>query len=136
MSVTAFDTLGIAGSSLYVQRKWMDAISDNIANVNTVSATNQSAFQERFIVAQAVNYGSGEGGVEVGSAPLGDPAGRLTYQPDHPLADAKGYVRLPDMDLGDQMVNLMIAQRGYQAQLAVIERATTSYQQALQLGKG
>jgi len=43
---------------------------------------------------------------------------------------------MPDMDLGDQMVALMMAQRGYQAQLAVIERATTAYQQALQLGKG
>ena len=132
----AFDTIGIAGSALYVHRKWMDAVSDNIANANTVTGTNQDAFQERFIVAQAVDYGSGEGGVEVGSARLGSAAGRLVYQPDHPLADAKGYVKMPDMDLGDQMVALMMAQRGYQAQLAVIERATTAYQQALQLGKG
>ena len=134
--MAAFDTIGIAGSSLYVHRKWMDAVSDNIANANTVTATNQDAFQERFIVAQAVNYGSGEGGVAVGGAPLGSATGRLVYQPEHPLADAKGYVKMPDMDLGDQMVSLMMAQRGYQAQLAVIERATTAYQQALQLGKG
>jgi flagellar basal-body rod protein FlgC len=133
--MTAFDTLGIAGSSLYVHRKWMDAVSDNIANANTVTATDQDAFQERFIVAKAVNYGSGEGGVAVDSAPLGSATGRLVYQPEHVLADARGYVKLPDMDLGDQMVSLMMAQRGYQAQLAVIERATTAYQQALQLGK-
>jgi flagellar basal-body rod protein FlgC len=134
--VAAFDTLGIAGSSLYVHRKWMDALSDNIANANTVTATNQDAFQERFVVAQAVDYGSGEGGVAVGGTPLGSTTGRMVYQPEHPLADAKGYVNLPDMDLGDQMVSLMMAQRGYQAQLAVIDRATTAYQQALQLGKG
>lgn len=131
-----FDTIGIAGSSLTVQRKWMDAISDNIANVNTVTPTSGPAFQERFIEAQAVNYGTGEGGVTVAGVKFGSAVGRLVYQPDHPLADAKGYVRMPDMELGDQMVNLMMAQRGYQAQLAVIERATNSYQQALQLGKG
>ena len=134
--MTAFDTLGIAGSSLYVHRKWMDALSDNISNVNTVTATNQDAFQERFVVAQAVNYGSGEGGVAVAATPLGSATGRLVYDPNHALADAKGYVRMPDMDLGDQMVSLMMAQRGYQAQLAVIDRATTAYQQAIQLGKG
>jgi flagellar basal-body rod protein FlgC len=133
--MAAFDTLGIAGSSLYVHRKWMDAVSDNIANVNTVSATNQDAFQERFVVAQAVSYGSGEGGVAVAGTPMGSATGRLVYQPEHVLADARGYVKLPDLDLGDQMVSLMMAQRGYQAQLAVIERATNAYQQALQLGK-
>ena len=47
-----------------------------------------------------------------------------------------GYVRYPDIDLGDQMTQLLMAQRGYQANLAVVERATNAYQAALQLGKG
>ena len=131
-----FDTLGISGSGLMVHRKWLDAVSDNIANINTVNPAGQDAFQERFIVAQSVDYGSGEGGVRVARAEFGDPEGRLVHQPDHQLADEEGYVRYPDIDLGEQMTQMIMAQRGYQANLAVVERATSAYQAALQLGKG
>jgi flagellar basal-body rod protein FlgC len=130
-----FDTLGISGSGLLAHRKWLDAVSDNISNINTVNPSNQDAFQERFIVAQAVDYGSGEGGVRVAKAEFGSAEGRLVYEPDHPLADAQGYVKYPDIDLGEQMTSLLMAQRGYQANLAVVERATTAYQAALQLGR-
>ena len=133
--MAVFDTLGIAGSSLLVHRKWMDAVSDNMANINTVNPFDQDAFQERLIVAQAVDYGSGEGGVRVARAEFGDPEGRIVYDPNHPLANDEGMVRYPDIDMGDQMVALMMAQRGYQANLAVVERATNAYQAALQLGK-
>jgi flagellar basal-body rod protein FlgC len=131
-----FDGLGISGSGLSVHRRWMDAVSDNIANINTVSSTDDEAFRERMVVAQAVDYGSGEGGVRIAGARFGSGEGRLVHQPDHPLADAEGYVRQPDIDLGDQMTQLMMAQRGYQANLASLERATSAYQAALQLGKG
>jgi flagellar basal-body rod protein FlgC len=115
----------------------MDAVSDNMANMNTVNPYEDEPFRERLIVAQAVDYGSGEGGVRVARAEFGgDPEGRIVYEPDHPLANEEGYVRYPDIDMGDQMVALMMAQRGYQANLAVVERATASYQAALQLGRG
>jgi flagellar basal-body rod protein FlgC len=130
-----FDSLGISGSGLMTHRKWLDAVSDNISNINTVSRTNEDAFQERLVVAQAVDYGSG-GGVRVARAEFGSGEGRMVHEPDHPLADAEGYVKYPDVDLGDQMTQLMMAQRGYQANLAVVERATNMYQAALQLGKG
>jgi flagellar basal-body rod protein FlgC len=131
-----FDTLGISGSGLMVHRKWLDAVSDNMANINTVNPYDQKPFQERLIVAQSVDYGSGEGGVRVARAEFGgDPNGRVVYEPDHPMANEEGYVRYPDVDLGDQMVQLLMAQRGYQANLAVVERATNAYQAALQLGR-
>ena len=129
-----FDTLGISGSGLMVHRKWMDAVSDNMANINTVNPYDQGAFQERFINAQAVDYGAG-GGVRAATAEFGNAEGRLVYQPDHPMANEEGMVRYPDIDLGDQMVQLLMAQRGYQANLAVVERATNAYQAALQLGR-
>jgi flagellar basal-body rod protein FlgC len=134
--VAAFDTLGIAGSSLFVHRKWMDAVSDNIANINTVNPSGEDAFQERMVVAQAVDYGSGTGGVRVARTELGSAEGRMVYEPDNPMADAEGYVRYPDIDLGDQMTQLLMAQRGYQANLATVKSATEAYQMALQLGKG
>ena len=134
--MSVFDTLGISGSGLLVHRKWLDAVSDNMANINTVNPFEQEAFRERLIVAQAVDYGSGEGGVRVARAEFGDPEGRIVHDPTHPLANEEGYVRYPDIDMGDQMVSLLMAQRGYQANIAVVERATSTYQAALQLGTG
>jgi flagellar basal-body rod protein FlgC len=129
-----FGTMDAASSGLVVYRKWLDAVSDNIANINDVRSTSDKAFQARYVVAQAADYGNG-GGSQVAGAAFGDAKGRISNQPDHPLADAEGNVRLPDIDLADQMGQLIIAQRGYQANLAVVERAHDAYSSALQMGR-
>jgi flagellar basal-body rod protein FlgC len=134
--VSTFDALRISGSGLYANRKWMDAVSDNLANINTATSTDKPAFQQRMITVQAADYGSGEGGVRVSGAQFGSAEGRVVNEPDNPLADADGNVRYPDIDMGDQMTQLMQAQRSYQANLAAIDRATDAYRAALQLGKG
>jgi flagellar basal-body rod protein FlgC len=132
--MSMFSAFDVAGSGMRVTRKWLDAVSDNIANLNTARRTDEDAFQSRMIVAQAENYG-GAGGVRVAGAVFGDPEGRLVHQPDHPLADENGYIKMPDIDLSDQMTQLMIAQRGYQANISVIERAKDAYSAALRLGQ-
>ena len=104
-------------------------------NAAPAAAPDQEAFKERFIVAQAVDYGSGTGGVRVAGAAFGSSEGKLVYSPDNPLPDEGGYVRMPDIDLGTQMTNLLIAQRGYQANISAISRATDAYNAALSLGK-
>lgn len=130
-----FGAFGIAGSGVTLHRKWLDAIADNIANINTVSATSGDAFRARYVVARAGDYGSGEGGVEVAGTAQGPAQGRIVYDPSHPLADADGNVRYPDIDLGSQMAQLMMAQRGYQASLAVVDRARDAYAAAIQVGR-
>ena len=131
-----FNAIGIAGTGVTVYRKWLDAVSDNIANMNDAAPTSGSAFQARYINAKAVNYGTGEGGVQVGGVALGgSPQGRVVHEPTNPLADADGNVRYPDIDLSEQMGQMIIAQRGYQANLAVVDRARDAYQAALQLGR-
>ncbi|MGO4534821.1 flagellar basal body rod protein FlgC [Leifsonia sp. 2MCAF36] len=127
-----FDAIGIAGTGLTLHRKWLDAISDNLANVNTAKPTDGAAFQARYIVAQE---GEGTSGVYVGGAAYGSAEGRLVYEPDNPIADAKGYVRYPDIDLASQMGALIMAQRGYQANAGVVDRAKETYQAALQIGR-
>ena len=127
-----FDAIGIASTGLTLHRKWLDAVSDNLANVNTVKATSDDAFQARYVVAQE---GEGTTGVYVQGAAFGSAAGRLVYEPYHPLADAEGYVRYPDIDLASQMGQLIMAQRGYQANAAVVDRAKETYQAALQIGR-
>ncbi|MCZ7527705.1 MAG: flagellar basal body rod protein FlgC [Acidimicrobiia bacterium] len=132
-----FGTLQTAGSGLTVYRTWLDAVADNVANINTVTSTDDEAFRARFVVAQArqAESASGVGGVDVLGVVFGDPEGRLLYDPGHPLADEEGLVRAPDIDLGDQMVQMMLAQRAYQANLAVIDRARDAYQQAIAIGR-
>ena len=129
-----FGALGVAGTGVTVYRKWLDAISDNIANINDATRTSGPAFQARYVIAQAVPASDG-GGAEVGGIVLGSAVGRTVYEPDHPLADANGYVRYPDIDLGQQMGQLIMAQRGYEANLAVVDRAHDAYTAALQLGR-
>ena len=129
----SLDALGIAGTGLTLHRKWLDAVADNIANANTVTATSGDAFQARYIVAQEAQDGNG---AEVAGVAYGKAEGILTYEPDNPLADTEGYVRRPDIDMGGQMAQMIMAQRSYQANLSVVDRARESYQAAIQLGKG
>ncbi len=130
--MTLFGTFGIAGSGVTVYRKWLDAISDNLANINTATSTDDAAFRERFVVARANER---NGGVHVAGTTLGSAEGRLAYDPGNPLADEDGMVRMPDIDLSQQMSNLIMAQRGYEANAAVVDRAKSTYEAALQIGR-
>ncbi|MET0724736.1 MAG: flagellar basal body rod C-terminal domain-containing protein [Leifsonia sp.] len=127
-----FDAIGIAGTGLTLHRKWLDAVSDNLANINTATSADDEAFRARYVIAQA---GEGTTGVSVAGAAFGSAEGRLAYEPDHPLADADGYVRYPDIDLASQMGQLILAQRGYQANAAVVDRARETYTAAIQIGR-
>ncbi|WP_370250532.1 flagellar basal body rod protein FlgC [Nocardioides sp.] len=126
----AFDLLTIAGSGLGMHQTWLDALGNNIANANTVRPTSENAFQAQMVIAQA----DPNGGVDVGGVALSDPEGVLTYQPDHPLADAEGYVRLPAMDMASQMSQLIMAQRGFQASAQVTKYAQDTYTTAIGIG--
>jgi flagellar basal-body rod protein FlgC len=130
-----FGAIGIAGTGLTVYRKWLDAVSDNLANVNDASPTSGAAFQARYVIARPAAPGIGAGAEVGGTVLSGNTTGRLVQEPDNPLADADGMVRYPDIDLSGQMAQLIMAQRGYQANLAVVDRAHDAYQAALQLGR-
>ena len=130
--MSVFDSIGIASTGATVYRKWLDAVSDNISNMNDAAPTSGKAFQQRYVIAQEASDGNG---AQVGGIVLGDPNGRVVNDPSNPLADKNGNVRMPDIDLGDQMGQLIMAQRGYQANLSVVDRAKDAYQAALQLGR-
>ena len=143
-----FASLGAPASGMRVYQTWIDALSDNVANISTVNPAGEPAFQERYVVAQSSNGGatgasaaggpgaSGIGdGAYVSGVEFGDPNGRMVYQPDHPYADADGMVRVPDIDMATQMTNLIIAQRAYSANVNVFERARDTYLRALDIGR-
>ncbi|MEU3330917.1 flagellar basal body rod protein FlgC [Glutamicibacter creatinolyticus] len=127
-----FDAIGIAGTGLTVHRKWLDAVADNLANMNTATSTDGEAFRAQYVMARA---GQENSGVQVAGISRGNAEGRIVHEPDHPLADAEGNVRYPDIDMSEQMGSLIMAQRGYQVNAQVVDRAKETYQAALQIGR-
>jgi flagellar basal-body rod protein FlgC len=131
-----FGTLGVATSGMGVYKTWLNAVADNVANIDDVTDTASPAFQERFITASPITDAQGNGaGAQVTGVQWGDANGRLEYNPNHPLADANGMVRRPDMDLSDQMVYMQLAQRGYQANVQSFERAREVYESIISIGR-
>ena len=127
----AFDMLTIANTSLGMHQTWLDALAHNIANANTVRRTDELAFQAQMVIARS----RPDGGVDVDSVALSDPEGRMVHDPNHPLADAEGYVREPEIDMASQMSQLVMAQRGFQASVQVTKNAQDTYSSALQIGR-
>lgn len=140
-----FDPISTAETGVNVSQTWLDAISDNIANMNDVAPTSEGVYQTRFVVAgtipgQVEGTGPGAsvesdigGGTQVLGIALGSPDGVEVYEPDNPLADKDGMVRTANVNLGDQMSDMMMAQQGYEANLATISQAEQAYQAALGL---
>lgn len=127
----AFDMLKIANTSLGMHQTWLDALANNIANINTAKRTSESAFQAQMVIAGSRN----DGGVDVAGIAYSDPEGRIVNDPTSALADEDGNVRLPEIDLASQMSQLVMAQRGFQASVQVTKNAQDNYNSALQIGR-
>ncbi|MFK7918446.1 MAG: flagellar basal body rod protein FlgC [Ilumatobacter sp.] len=131
---TMFASFNAARSGMGAYKLWLDAVSDNISNMDNVTTTDQPAFQERFLVVESADQGEFGSGVQVAGTLFGDPNGVIAYEPNHPLADEQGMIRRPDIDLTEQMVFMQVAQRGYQANIRTFERAREAYEAALSIG--
>ena len=132
-----YDAINTAGSGLQTYHTWLDVIANNIANVNDTSAPNGKVFTEHYLQAGEIpgagGIGQGVRPTEVGAKP-GD--GELVEDPDSPYADAQGYVRRTDVDLSAQMGDMIAAQRAFQANADVVDRAKDVYEAAIGIGKG
>ena len=83
----------------------------------------------------AAQPGQETGGVRVAQI-IDDPApDRLVFQPGNPLADAKGYVRMPNVDVTGEMVNTISASRSYQANVEVLNTTKSLMLKTLTLGQ-
>lgn len=128
-----FDAMDTAGTGVHMSRVWMDSISDNVANVNTVRPAGEESFRARLVIAQAR---LGQEGVQVNGIALKDGDPVRTYEPDHMYADADGYITRAHVDLAEEMTHMIVAQRGYQMNLSVMTQARDAYQAALAIGRG
>lgn len=127
-----FEAIGIAGTSMSANRRWIDATADNLANINTVVSADEEAFRARYL---EVAPNPGSQGVQVTAVLPGEADGILAYEPDHPEANAEGYVRRPDIDMGVEMGNLIMAQRSYALASQVVDKAKSVYQAGIEIGR-
>jgi flagellar basal-body rod protein FlgC len=131
-----FKILDVATSGMGAYKTWLNAVADNVANMNNVVRTDEAAFQERFIIVEPkVGEDSLGDGVVVAGVEFGDPNGIIAYEPNHPLADEEGMVRRSAVSLTDQMVYMQLAQRGYQANVRSFESAKEAYETILTIGR-
>lgn len=123
MTSSVFD---IAGSAMRAQNLRLNTIASNLANANVVASTPEEAYHSRQPVFAAMlergigNVESATGGV----ATLGvvesarEPVRR--HEPDHPLADAEGYVFGSNVDTVEEMTNMMSASQSYQSNVEMM----------------
>lgn len=150
MSENIFQTLNIAGQGMSVQRKRLSAVANNIANVNTTRGLDGTPYQREIVVSQhnerrhfatelehQINLERTDGSHAPNTRTLiteaeknsvsadvtKDPRQRLVHDPGHPDADAEGYVHYPDINIVTEMVDMITAQRGFEANTQIVSTA-------------
>lgn len=135
--MSMFAALDSSASGTKVSRIWLDAIADNVANVNTVRPFDEDPFRARLVVAQSYENGD-DRGAQVAGIASSDEDPQLVWDPDNPYASQEGptagMVKRPVVDLSVEMTNMLIAQRSYQANLSVMDRVRDAYKSALSIG--
>lgn len=131
-------SLVIAASGLHAQNARMTVIAENLANVDSAGKTpTDTPYRRRIPTFEAV-FDSAVGGdkVEVGRVAYDMSDFRSRYEPGHPAADARGYVKYPNVDPQIEAIDMREAQRSYEANLNVITATRQMLGQTLNILKG
>lgn len=111
------------------QQHFIETISANIANAETTRTPEGGPYRRRVATAQTNGTTGG-----VIAQQVEDPSpGRLVYDPGHPDADRSGYVRMPNVDVATEMVDLMVARRMHEANASVFQAAKGMLRRALDI---
>lgn len=133
----SFSIFAIAGSALTAQTQRMNVSASNLANADSVTSTSGDAYHAKQVIFQVDDQGTGSviGGVKVAKV-IEDPTPmNLVYEPNHPLADERGYIQKPNVDVVGEMINTISASRSYQANIEVINTAKNLMLKTLTLGQ-
>jgi len=123
--------------ALNAEQVRMDIVAQNIANAYTTKDTNGTPYQRKMVAFETIMGGvqNAERGVRVSSIKNDQSLGEAVYNPGHPHADGNGMVRMPNVQLAAEMVDLMSASRAYEANLTVARNARSIATKALSIGK-
>lgn len=130
----------IAGSALSAQSQRMNVAASNMANADSVVGPDGQPYRARQVVFQ-VNPAEGQalgqeiGGVRVAGVVQDQSPLKQVYDPKHPLADAQGYISMPNVDPVAETVNMIAASRSYQANVEVLNTAKALMQKTLTIGQ-
>ncbi|MEO8848567.1 MAG: flagellar basal body rod protein FlgC [Casimicrobiaceae bacterium] len=134
--MSLFDVFGVASSALAAQSQRLNVTASNLANADSVASPDGTAYKARQVVFSAVPQGDdGVTGVRVAGVVEDNTPAKSVFNPGHPLADAQGYVKMPNVNVVDEMVNMMSASRSYQSNIDVMNTAKTLLQKTLTLGQ-
>ena len=146
-----FMGIDASASGLTAERLRMDVISNNIANANTTRTERGGAYHRRYVVfeprarepksfeqtlmkAIGLTRQTSEG-VRAVAIEEDNQQGPMVYDPGHPDANADGYVENPNVNIVSEMVDMITAQRAYEANATSITAAKTMITKALEIGK-
>ncbi len=126
----------VSGSALTAQSIRLDAVSANMANAKVVSGSEQSAYRARLPVFATVfdAAGSEVEGVEVTEVVQSRVPIQERYEPDHPLANADGFVYESNVNLVEEMASMMAASKSYTSNVEVMITSRDLLQRTLALG--
>lgn len=127
----------VAGSAMNAQSVRLSTIASNLANADSVSGDPAAVFRAKqpVFTTEAVAGNPALVGVQVKEVGESTAAPLRRYEPGHPLADAQGYVYVPDIDPVAQMVDLISASRSYQANVEVFNSAKELAMATLNMGR-
>jgi flagellar basal-body rod protein FlgC len=126
----------IAVSGLVAQRIRMNVIANNIANAETPSTPGTKVFAKQLAIFRGDHLRDGPRsafGVRVKKVVTDTHPPKLILDPNHPMAGANGMVAYPNVNLAEEMVNLVSAQRAYEANIAVVVSGKRMRQKALEI---
>ena len=126
----------IASSAMAAQSQRMNTTASNLANADSLSGPNGQPYRARQVVFE-MSPGDGQsiGGVRVARVVEDTSPLRMQHDPKNPLANAEGYVAMPNVNVVEEMVNMISASRAYQANVEVLNTAKTMMLKTLTIGQ-
>ena len=137
--MSLFNIFNISGSAMTAQSQRLNAVASNLANVDSASGPDGKPYRAKQVVFQATpvgNAGSAQAATGVKVAAVVEDASplKMQYDPKNPLANAQGYVAMPNVNPVDEMVNMISASRSYQNNVEVLNTSKTLLAKTLSIG--
>jgi len=136
ISNSSLGIFDIVGSAMTAQSQRMNVTASNLANADSIAGPDGKPYRARQVVFEMTPVnGQQIGGVKVARV-VEDPSPmRLQHDPKNPLANAEGYVTMPNVNVVEEMVNMISASRSYQANVEVLNTAKTLMLKTLTIGQ-
>ncbi|BDB26278.1 flagellar basal body rod protein FlgC [Cupriavidus sp. P-10] len=133
----AMNIFDVAGSAMAAQSQRMNVTASNLANADSVVSPDGQAYRARQVVfGMAPTPGQSDvGGVQVAGISEDPSPPRMVHNPTHPMANAQGYVVMPNVNPVEEMVNMISASRSYQANVEVLNSAKNMMLKTLTIGQ-